>query len=55
MNVLVGLYPRTNRRVPHISLVFREMWDTAGLSHKPVADLTDLHGCPSTFAQAYVG
>ena len=25
-----GLYPVTNRRVPHISLVFREMWDTAG-------------------------
>jgi hypothetical protein len=29
------LYPRTSRRVPHISLVFREMWDTAGLAHKP--------------------
>ena len=26
-----GLYPVTNRRVPHISLVFREMWDTTGL------------------------
>jgi hypothetical protein len=30
-----GLYPRTNRRVPHISLVFREMWDTASLALKP--------------------
>jgi hypothetical protein len=32
-----GLYPRSNRRVPHISLVFREMWDTEGLSLKPLA------------------
>jgi hypothetical protein len=31
------LYPGTDRRVPHISLVFREMWDTAGLALKPVA------------------
>ena len=23
--------PATNRRVPHISLVFREMWDTTNL------------------------
>jgi hypothetical protein len=29
------LYPRANGRVPHISLVFREMWDTAGLPLKP--------------------
>jgi hypothetical protein len=29
-----GLYPVTNRRVPHISLVFREMWDTAGLASR---------------------
>jgi hypothetical protein len=34
MGALFGLYPRTNRRVPHISLVFREMWDTAGLPLK---------------------
>ena len=32
----VGLYPVSNRRVPHISLVFREMWDTAGLPLKQV-------------------
>jgi hypothetical protein len=32
--------------VPHISLVFREMWDTAGLALKPVAVFTDPHGCP---------
>jgi hypothetical protein len=32
-----GLYPVTDRRVPHISLVFREMWDTAGLTLKLLA------------------
>jgi hypothetical protein len=32
-----SLYPRTDRRVPHISLVFREMWDTADLSLNSVA------------------
>ena len=37
-----------------ISLVFREMWDTAGLPLKPVTGLTALHGCPM-FAPAYVG
>ena len=26
-----GLYPVTNLRVPHISLVFREMWDSTDL------------------------
>ena len=26
---------RTNARVPHISLVFCEMWDTTGLALKP--------------------
>jgi hypothetical protein len=26
------LYPRHYRRVPHISLVFREMWDTTALA-----------------------
>jgi hypothetical protein len=54
MNALLGSIPAANRRVPHISLVFREMWDTAGLPLKPAAVPTDLHGCP-TFAQAYVG
>jgi hypothetical protein len=29
-------YPRNQSRVPHISLVFREMWDTTGLPLKPV-------------------
>jgi hypothetical protein len=37
-----------------ISLVFREMSDTAGLSRKPVAGVTAQHGCPM-FAPAYVG
>ena len=31
-----GPYPVNDRRVPHISLVFREMWDTAGLPLKLV-------------------
>ncbi len=48
------LHPLTNRRVPHISLVFREMWDTAGLALKPAAVATTPHGCPM-FAPAYVG
>jgi hypothetical protein len=25
-------FPATNKRVPHISLVFREMWDTSAVS-----------------------
>jgi hypothetical protein len=33
----VGLYPCHQCRVPHISLVFHEMWDTTGLTLKPVA------------------
>jgi hypothetical protein len=45
------LYPHTDRRVPHISLVFREMWDTTALPLKPPADSTTLSGCP-TFAPA---
>jgi hypothetical protein len=40
-----GPYPRHNRRVPHISLVFREMWDTADLPRKSVAGPTDPYGC----------
>jgi hypothetical protein len=42
------------RKFGVISLVFREMWDTAGLALKPVAGPTDPYGCP-TFAPAYVG
>jgi hypothetical protein len=58
MNALFGLYPRHDRRVPHISLVFREMWDTAGLPLKPVADPTVPSGCPTStetlcFVSAY--
>jgi hypothetical protein len=48
------LYPRHNGRVPHISLVFREMWDTAAVPLKPLADSTTPHGCP-TFAPALPG
>jgi hypothetical protein len=35
MNTLSGSIP-ANRRVPHISLAFREMWDTTGLPLKPL-------------------
>jgi hypothetical protein len=28
----LGLYPDDKRRVPHISLVFREMWDSTNVS-----------------------
>jgi hypothetical protein len=42
-----ALYPLHQCRVPHISLVFREMWDTAALALKPLAGLTALQGCPS--------
>jgi hypothetical protein len=31
MNTLLDSIPAISRRVPHIALVFREMWDTAGL------------------------
>ncbi len=38
---VVGSFPATDQRVPHISLVFREMWETrtfmflAGRAEKP--------------------
>jgi hypothetical protein len=45
---LLALSPHQSR-VPHISLVFREMWDTAGLPLKPVdptlCSLGDLGFC----------
>jgi hypothetical protein len=50
----VGSIPATNRRVPHISLVFREMWDTADLPLKPLADFAAPYGCPM-FAPALPG
>jgi hypothetical protein len=34
MRSLPSSAPATNRRVAHISLVFREMWDTTALSLK---------------------
>src|ERR1700678_3700691 len=49
-----GLCPCHERRVPHISLVSREMWDTSGLPLKPLSDSTTPHGYP-TFAPEYVG
>jgi hypothetical protein len=33
---LLGSIPATNRRVPHISLVFREMWDTQDSPSSPL-------------------
>jgi hypothetical protein len=53
-HALLGSIPAIHRRVPHISLVFREMWDTVALSLKPLTDSTTPYGCP-TFAPAYVG
>jgi hypothetical protein len=42
-------HPLTKTRVPHISLVFREMWDTAGLALKPPQHfLTPWNKGPST-------
>jgi hypothetical protein len=38
-DLLLG-FPRHNCRVPHISLVFREMWDTASLPLKRLAGPT---------------
>jgi hypothetical protein len=35
-------YPATNPRVPHISLVFREMWDTTALNPKAFRSLSTL-------------
>jgi hypothetical protein len=32
----LGSIPATKRRVPHISLVFREMWDTTAVDRQPV-------------------
>jgi hypothetical protein len=32
----LGSLPATNRRVPHISLVFREMWDTRTFTSIPL-------------------
>jgi hypothetical protein len=40
--IAFGFYPRTCRWVPHISLVFREMWDTTELTLKPSTESTGL-------------
>jgi hypothetical protein len=34
------LYPSNKPRVPHISLVFREMWDTTKLNPKAFGSLS---------------
>jgi hypothetical protein len=34
----------TEPRVPHISLVFREMWDTTNLDRQPSTERTNTHG-----------
>jgi hypothetical protein len=41
-----GLYPRHDDRVTHISLVFREMWDTAGLAPQAFIGLHNSTGVP---------
>jgi hypothetical protein len=47
-NALLSSIPAANRRVPHISLVFREMWDTAGLPLKPDAAPQIRTGAPGS-------
>jgi len=42
-----------HRRVPHISLVFREMWDTAALALKPVAVLQLRTGAPCSHQRTW--
>jgi hypothetical protein len=49
-----GPFQSCVQEIRGISLVFREMWDTAGLPLKPVSGPTAPHGCPM-FASAYVG
>jgi hypothetical protein len=49
----LGLYPRHNRRVPHISLVFREMWDTAGLPLKPMRSQQLRTGAPCSHQRTW--
>src|ERR1700761_3797486 len=44
----------SHSRVPHISLVFREIWDTTRLALKLAKVSTTPYGCPM-FAPAYVG
>ena len=39
---IFSLVPSKNRGVPHISLVFREMWETTNLN--PFSDLPKMHG-----------
>jgi hypothetical protein len=41
-----GLFQSCVQEIRGISLVFREMWDTAGLTLKPDAGSTDLQGRP---------
>ena len=49
-----GPFQRCVQEIRGISLVFREMWDTASLTLKPVSVPTTRQGCPM-FAPAYVG
>ena len=45
-NKIPGKDERTGNksRVPHISLVFREMWDTTNLDRRPSTERTETHG-----------
>jgi hypothetical protein len=49
-----GPFQSCVQEIRGISLVSREMWDTAGLPLNPVAGSTGPHGCP-TFAPALPG
>src|SRR5271170_7679021 len=46
-------YPRHNRRVPHISLVFREMWDTTALHLKPFTGRQTFWGAPCSHQRTW--
>ena len=50
---LLTLSAATNRRVPHISLVFCEMWDTAGLPLKPVTGRRIRRGAPRSHQRTW--
>jgi hypothetical protein len=49
-----GFYPRNQGRVPHISLVFREMWDTAVLPSSLLRAKRS-HACPQGLQNKAVG
>jgi hypothetical protein len=47
-----ALYPRTERWLHHISLVFREIWDTQA-SPSPDATPVPSYGCPRSHQRTW--